>query len=396
MSKKLGEILVGQGIITQPQLEEALQVQLISGGHLGTSLIDLGYVDEQALGEALAQTHRLPYVTAEALQNIPREAIRALSGSLAEKHQAVPIGLEETKLHLAVAAPSTLGTLSSSTGLRIAPSVAHEVRIVEALERYYGIARRPRFVRLGRKLDEQLVRRPREVAASARVPVVVPTPLPQPEPEVGPDESHGYGTDWREVAKQLRLEEDEPRSAEETPPVTERRVPAAATANAGSRRIEDVLDRMCRADVKEELSAAVLDFTDRKMKTSILFVVRSRFARIWDGRGLSLPDGSLRHLKWPVTVGSIFTLLLGNRYYRGAVDGSVAPIRQFYDILRLEIPLEVLLYPIYLNDMLVAILYCDNGPDQPIEAETDDYLKLGEKLPLALNLLLMKMKIRTV
>jgi len=88
--------------------------------------------------------------------------------------------------------------------------------------------------------------------------------------------------------------------------------------------------------------------------------------------------------------------LLGNRYYRGPVDESVAPIRQFYDILRLEIPAEVLLYPIYLNDTLVAIFYCDNGPDKPIEAETDDYLKLGEKLPLALNLLLMKMKIRSV
>jgi len=87
--------------------------------------------------------------------------------------------------------------------------------------------------------------------------------------------------------------------------------------------------------------------------------------------------------------------LLGNRYYRGPVDASVGPIRQFYDILRLEIPAEVLLYPIYLNDMLVAIFYCDNGPDRPIEAETDDYLKLGEKLPLALNLLLMKMKIRS-
>ena len=40
MPKKLGEILVGQGLLTQPQLDEALQVQLISGGHLGTSLID--------------------------------------------------------------------------------------------------------------------------------------------------------------------------------------------------------------------------------------------------------------------------------------------------------------------------------------------------------------------
>jgi len=217
------------------------------------------------------------------------------------------------------------------------------------------------------------VRRPKKVTA--------PAAPPAPEPDVSPEESHGYGTDWREVAKRLRLEEDEPQSA--------------AAASASSRRIEDVLDRMCRADVKEELSAAVLDYAQQKMKTSILFVVRSRFARIWDGRGLSLPDGSLRHLKWPVTAGSIFTLLLGNRYYRGPVDASVAPIRQFYDIVRLEIPAEVLLYPIYLNDMLVAIFYCDNGPDRPIEAETDDYLKLGEKLPLALNLLLMKMKIRS-
>jgi hypothetical protein len=42
---KLGEILIRDGVLTKRQLDIALKAQLLVGGHLGTNLIELGYVD---------------------------------------------------------------------------------------------------------------------------------------------------------------------------------------------------------------------------------------------------------------------------------------------------------------------------------------------------------------
>jgi hypothetical protein len=386
MSRRIGEILVARGLLDAEQLAEALQVQLISGGLLGTSLLDLGYVDEETLGRTLADAHRVEYATRDVLRNVPDEVIQEFPGSLAEKHLAVPIKLDGDQLHLAVVAPRNLGTLSSLTGFRIVPWVAPEFRIYEALEIHYGVARRPRFLRLCREIDQK-ARSERRVAAALATSSVAAADVPdRPEggPIAPPGETDPYGTNWREVAKELRLDEDEPDDRDQAEPTK------------ASRRLEDVLDRMCRADCKEELSRAVLDYGVLRMSTCVLFSVRSQLARIWDCRGLDLPDGSVRNLKWPVVAGSIFTLLLGNKWYRGPVDGTDPAIDRFYQMLRLEIPADVFLYPVYLNDRLVSIVYGDNGPDEPIEGGTDEHLRLYSRLSLALNLLLLKMKIRAV
>src|SRR5947207_8257895 len=51
---RLGEFFVTKGLINPKQLEEALRGQLIFGGHLGTCLIEMGFIDEHTLGRALA------------------------------------------------------------------------------------------------------------------------------------------------------------------------------------------------------------------------------------------------------------------------------------------------------------------------------------------------------
>ena len=50
MRRKVGEALIEKGLITPAQLEIALRNQLILGGHLGTCLLELGFVEEERLG----------------------------------------------------------------------------------------------------------------------------------------------------------------------------------------------------------------------------------------------------------------------------------------------------------------------------------------------------------
>lgn len=399
MSRRIGEALVAKGLLEEGQLAEALQLQLISGGHLGTSLIDLGYVDEERLGETLAELLRVRYASREMLRDLPPSAVELLPQSLAEKYQAVPLRLEERTLHLAVVNPKDLSALSSMTGYKIVPWVAPEVRMFEALETYYGIARRPRYVRLCQELDGKVERSQRElVAATARrASASTAAEHPRAEPQ-GIEELLGddYGKNWRVVARELgKLDE---RLGPETGSSEAGVEPGHAEPSvrpAPARRLADVLDRMCRADHKEELSEAVLDYVSPGMPTCLMLTVRSQLARIWDSRGLKLSTERARTLSWPVTSGSIFTLLLGNAHYRGPVPED-SGCRLFFETLGRQVPAEVLLYPIYLNDRLVAIFYGDSGAKDKIEGETAGYLLVGEKLSMALNLLILKMKLRAV
>ncbi len=393
MPRRLGELLIARGLLTQEQLDEALQTQLISGGHLGTSLLDLGFINERDLGESLAEIKRVNLATQETLSEIPQSVINLLPAMLAEKHLAVPLKVEDDTLHVAVVSPQKLSALSSRTGYRIVAWIAPEVRIYEALETYYGIARRPRYARLCKEIDDESFRKDRALTA-ARL-RQAPAAEAVAESTIGsdaqidiPEADFGYGTDWRTIADEFCNEDDEaqPEKSEKKKLRTTRQPPRI--------EIDDVLDRICAADYKEEVSEALLDYASQRLKTCMLLSVRSQLARIWDCRGLKLGTETIRSLRWPVIGGSIFALLLGRSHYRGPVPDDAA-CRHFYGTLRMKAPAEVLLCPIYVNDRLVAIFYGDGGADG-LEGDTEPFLLLGDKLSLAIHLLILKMKIRSI
>lgn len=405
MSKRLGEALIAKGLLTPHQLDEALQAQLISGGHLGTSLLDLGFIDEQSLGETLAEMQRLNLATRETLDEIPRCVLDLLPAQLAERHLAVPIKVEDKSLHLAAADPKNLAALSLKTGYKIVPWVAPEIRIYEALEKHYGIPRRPRYVRLSKDIAERPQKALKPVAVGAVEGSSSLTAESQEPDSAAADEKFadlqgtdfGYGQDWRVIAE--RLESEEPKSTMK-PRKNRRRKKSGSRRRAGTRktstprRLEDVLDRMCQADSKDEISTAFLDFMTNKFETCMLLSVKSRMVRIWDCRGLDLEPETISGLRWMLGAGSIFTLLLGNDHYKGPVPDD-AGCRHFYATLRTDPPKEALLYPVYVNDRLVVIFYGDAGSSK-IKGPIDKYLLLGEKLSMAMRMLILKMKIRSL
>jgi len=62
--KKLGEILVNEGLITNDQIQEGLTEQQKTGGLLGENLIKLGYVTELDIAAAMSTQFNLPYIDA--------------------------------------------------------------------------------------------------------------------------------------------------------------------------------------------------------------------------------------------------------------------------------------------------------------------------------------------
>ncbi|HPW64625.1 MAG TPA: hypothetical protein PLY30_00585, partial [Candidatus Omnitrophota bacterium] len=60
VTKKLGEILVEDGLIRSPQLTEALAHQREHGSLLGQILVEKGFIDEDSLVSTLGKQFRIP------------------------------------------------------------------------------------------------------------------------------------------------------------------------------------------------------------------------------------------------------------------------------------------------------------------------------------------------
>ena len=85
LRKRLGDLLVEEGVIPNDQLMAALKNQKGKGIKLGASLIDLGYINEEQLLKFLAKQLNIPFydlskvkIDQAAVQLIPEVQARRL------------------------------------------------------------------------------------------------------------------------------------------------------------------------------------------------------------------------------------------------------------------------------------------------------------------------------
>lgn len=145
----VGEELVRRGLVTKEHLRLALERQVVFGGRLGTNIVELGILKEEELSNFLSEIQKVPVADTSELMNVNEETIAALSPKLAEKYKAVPFRKEKNRLHVAMLDPRDIQAtdeLRFVSGFDIIPYIASELRILFALERYYGIKRDLRFI----------------------------------------------------------------------------------------------------------------------------------------------------------------------------------------------------------------------------------------------------------
>jgi hypothetical protein len=410
VSIRIGERLVEEGLITTGQLDRALKAQLIFGGHLGTSLIELGFLEEDQLGGVLAEIHRVRHATREMLQEIPEEVLTAIPPDMVERNRVVPFkaDLKKKTIHVAVIEPRDVPPISCVRRFKtIVPWIAPEIRILQAMEQHYGIQRRPRYINICHELERTVPDR-RKVPDRREVPDRRGVNAAAGETGLGPDGArvskvrvtatttdigaeYGYGKSWREVADGLFGEAPAPGGGEATVPPEP--PPGDTPRSPAPPGLAEAAERMSRAETKDELAAAVLDHLAAEATGCILFGVRTDVAQVWDWRGFDFDLERARGLRFPVTSGSIFTLLLGNESYRGPVPDEPG-VQWFFGALGLDRPREILLLPVYVNDRLVAILYADGGTEGRLELEDESCRLLSRKLSMAMNMLILKIKIR--
>jgi hypothetical protein len=137
---RLGEILIGLDMITSDQLEMSLLRQNENRKkRLGEILMGMGFIDDTQLKIALARKFGIPYVNLTNFEYEP-EAIKMVSANLAIKFLAMPLGVHESKLVIALEDPMNVQTIREiefSTKCKVLPVMGLQMHIVDALNKYY-------------------------------------------------------------------------------------------------------------------------------------------------------------------------------------------------------------------------------------------------------------------
>ncbi len=108
----LGNQLIEAGIISQEQLDEALNQQSIHGrgpskGLLGRMLVDLGYCTEDDIAGIMAKKSGSVFMSLNS-RTVDMAAANLITPELALKYKALPIGFENNRLLIAMMNPSDI------------------------------------------------------------------------------------------------------------------------------------------------------------------------------------------------------------------------------------------------------------------------------------------------
>jgi twitching motility protein PilT len=111
MRKRLGEILIDAGLITNQDLNYALKSQRQLGGTVGEALVRLGYVSEEQILHALSKQLSLSHVNLNKI-SIPEDVLKVVSYSTVKERKILPLGYEGSKLIVGMVDPTDLEVLS--------------------------------------------------------------------------------------------------------------------------------------------------------------------------------------------------------------------------------------------------------------------------------------------
>jgi type IV pilus assembly protein PilB len=140
VKRRLPDLLLEQGLVTEQQLKECGAIQRTSGQNLAHVLVERGYLKEEDLVITLSEQLGIPHIRV-ANYNIPKEVLAEVPEALARQHLMLPISTTGQVLTLAMANPlniMALDDLRMLTSYEIEPVVAVESELVEALEKNYG------------------------------------------------------------------------------------------------------------------------------------------------------------------------------------------------------------------------------------------------------------------
>ncbi|SFB16322.1 MULTISPECIES: GspE/PulE family protein [unclassified Bacillus (in: firmicutes)] len=137
--KRLGDLLIEAGLITEEQLQAALKEKTVNQ-KLGDVLLQRGYITEQQLIEVLEFQLGIPHIS---LYRYPFDTnlLTLIPKELARRNLIIPLKKEGDRLFVAMANPMDffiIDDLRLSTGFHIETAIATKDDILRAINKYYN------------------------------------------------------------------------------------------------------------------------------------------------------------------------------------------------------------------------------------------------------------------
>lgn len=396
---KLGQLLVTRGWITVQQLTRALQNQSVVGGRLGTCLLEIDAIGEDLLLKGLAEQLGVPAANLDDLRGVPEEVLALIPDKLARRCRAIPFRLEGSRLDLAMMDARNLACqdeIAFATGKRVKIHVAHELRILEALERYYKEESPSRFSLLVERLNraryfwERSGERAAESATTLATPLgglagggrprlSPPPPLPDipapaparrahpapaapvpPPPAPKPAAAPAAPVAAPRPAKQsVALTPEE--MAELGLATAKAAPPAPARPSAAPTSVEEVETAFEATRDREEVGRILLDYLARDHRRAALFQVGRDKVTAWLAQGEGIDLTLFRSFSVGFDKPSLF---LNLRQGSGVYIGPMPPMPAHRELALAwggDLPRDCVMLPVRMRDRLVTVIYADGA-----------------------------------
>ncbi len=180
MKDKIAGKLLEADLVSQDQLQKAIQEQQKNGGSLGINLVKTGALSEDAYAGFLGKLYDLPIISLEG-KEVDAEVTALIPADVATRFQVVPLERKGRVLKVAMSNPSNVFAIDDIkfiTGLEVQPVVCTESDIRAAIDKFYDSADSLKEVLEGLEEDIEVVEDQEEEdpnalsAASENAPVV--------------------------------------------------------------------------------------------------------------------------------------------------------------------------------------------------------------------------------
>lgn len=385
MGITLLDMLKNNGLITREQFDEALKNRVLYGGKIGTSLIELGYVREEHLARFLSGKLAVPFVDSARLLAISPEIIGLIPRELALKYRVIPIYRNKKQLNLVMADPADLKAIdeiSFITGFIIKPVIAPEVRLVQALGKYYQYEIEPRYQQIIDRMEKEKEAIHPAAGVAEAIPAI-PEPEPAPEPiDIPPlPEPAPLVSGSEENLEDIEeLEEVEVVDEEEW------------LRRVGHYSIDTASQTLSRAEDREEIAEIIMGYLKPEFDRVALFVIRGETITGWKGVRHQEELKDFDRLVISCDSPSVLkTVSDGQGYYLGAIPDT--PMNAvMLDGLGGGKPAAALLLPLVIMGRVVNILYLEGG-EKALGDRFVELYRLLAKAALAFEILIFREKI---
>ena len=416
---KLAKALLETNVIGKRELAEALEQQVLAGGHLATNLWELGICDVATLTRQSAAILQVKPVPPQVVAEVPVKIRKLLPARFVEAHRMLPLRVKGRELGVATAEPWDIEALDAAakvTHLKVRPFFLAEVPLVQLMDKLYRIPAAARFrlkptprfkpvattVSMGEAVTEDLISDEEftsiygagdALTAGDATPTapVAPAAPPAPKQAVPPPVAQVVkpADDADTMLGPVTMSAEDEALVDEiielADVVEEEPVAPVVAEVAAIMDVKEAYQALEAATDRDDLGEVLVRFALSRGKRAVLFTRQGDLWIGWTGAGPGVTPGAIRALMLPSEKGTLFGLVgVTGAHFLGPIQKHAIHER-FYEILGGGKPQSAGLFPVRFHNRIVFGIYMDGGDGGYVNPDIADVLILAQRVPLALE-----------